>query len=446
MGFIEWFTVIGGLLVVMALSNTVLKRLPLTTAALYLSIGMVLGPLGFGVEWFDPLEQSALLERITEIIVVISLFTAGLKLRLPLSDAQWGPPVRLAFISMSLTVGLVALVGVVGLGLPVGAAVVLGAVLAPTDPVLASDVQVEDSGDEDQLRFSLTGEAGLNDGTAFPFVMLGLGLLGLHELGSWGWRWLVVDVLWAVSAGIAIGAVLGTLTAHLVLYLRREHKEALGTDDFLALGLVALSYGAALLAHAYGFLAVFAAGLALRRVERQSSDVHPEEKEMVEVEAEAAGQAEDLATHGEHAPAYMTQAVLGFNEQLERIGQVGVVLMVGVMLFAGHLFSAALWFVPLFFLVIRPLSVGLGLLGADLPALHRRFIGWFGVRGIGSIYYLMYAVEHDLPEGLAAQLIGVVLTVVAVSVFAHGISVTPLMNFYKRRVEQAETEQAETAA
>ena len=140
---------------------------------------------------------------------------------------------------MTITVGFVALIGVVGFNLPLGAAVLLGAILAPTDPVLASDVQTEHPWDVDCLRFSLTGEAGLNDGTAFPFVMLGLGLLGLHELGEFGWRWLAIDVLWAIVGGLGIGSLLGNLVGRFVLYLRREHKEAIGTDDFLALGLIA---------------------------------------------------------------------------------------------------------------------------------------------------------------------------------------------------------------
>ena len=130
---------------------------------------------------------------------------------------------------MLITVGLVAFAGVVGLGLSVGAAVVLGAVLAPTDPVLASDVQMRHPSDQDNVRFSLTGEAGMNDGTAFPFLMLGLGLLGLHNLGSAGWRWFLVDVLWATAGGLAVGALLGVLTSRFVLYLRREHREALAS-------------------------------------------------------------------------------------------------------------------------------------------------------------------------------------------------------------------------
>jgi NhaP-type Na+/H+ or K+/H+ antiporter len=422
-----WFVIIGVLLVSMALAGTVLKRLPLTTSILYLLFGVGLGANGVGLIRLDPIEQAGLLERLTEVAVIMSLFTAGLKLRTPLTERRWWVPVRLASVSMIITVGLIALVGVVGLGLPVGAAVLLGAVLAPTDPVLASDVQVAHPFDRDRLRFGLTGEAGLNDGTAFPFVMLGLGLLGLHELGDLGWRWLLVDVLWSVVGGLAIGGLLGTLVGKVVLYLRQEYKEALGLDDFLTLGLIALSYGAALLAHTYGFLAVFAAGLALRRIEMQTTKGTPPEEVMALTKA---GEAEEIATDPQKAPAYMAHAVLVFNEQLERIGEVVVVVLVGGMLSWNELPVQALWLVPLLFLVIRPAAVLLGLVGSNTPNIQRSFMCWFGIRGIGSIYYLMYALHYNLPRDIAERLTAITLTVVAVSIVAHGISVTPLMNVY----------------
>jgi NhaP-type Na+/H+ or K+/H+ antiporter len=437
MTFILWFLIAGGLLIFMALAGSVLKRLPLTTAIVYLAVGLGLGAGGLRLIDIDLLHDAALIERIAEVAVMVSLFTAGLKLRLPFSEGRWRPPVRLAFVSMTLTVGLVALVGVVWLGLPLGAAILLGGMLAPTDPVLAADVQVEHPGDRDRLRFSLTGEAALNDGAASPFVLLGLGLLGLHELGAIGWRWLAVDVVWATAGGLGVGWLLGMLIGRLVLYLRREHKEAVGLDDFLGLGLIALSYGVGSLVHAYGFLAVFAAGLALRRIEMQSTGDQPSEAAdsapAMHPSAARPEREEQIATDPHQGPAYMAQAVLGFNEQLERIGMVAVVLMLGAMLSWRYLPIEALWFIPLLFLVIRPLAVWVGMLGSETSGTRRRFISWFGIRGIGTIYYMAYAIERGLGGALAERLAAQTLSTGAVSIIVHGISVTPLMRRYERR-------------
>ncbi|MBB6099444.1 NhaP-type Na+/H+ or K+/H+ antiporter [Deinobacterium chartae] len=435
-----WFVLIGLLLIAMAVSGSLLKRLPLTSGMFYLFIGVLMGPLVLGAIDIQPMENSAILERVTEVLVIISLFSAGLKLRLPLRDRLWWLPVRLASISMVITVGLIALVGVTLLGLPLGAAILLGAVLAPTDPVLASDVQVEHPDDRDRLRFGLTGEASLNDGTAFPFVMLGLGLLGLHDLGAFGWRWVAVDLIWAVLAGLGVGALAGTLVGKLVLYLRREHREAVGLDDFLGLGLIALSYGVALLLHAYGFLAVFAAGLALRRIERHSAEQNPQAEEAEVPDAvrfaSAAQVNEEIATDRDSAPAYMAQALLGFSEQLERIGIVGVVLVLGATLSPDDLRPQALWFIPLLLLVIRPLAVLIGLLGQPASRLQRGLTAWFGIRGVGSVYYLMYAVEHGVPDSQAGLLISLTLLTIATSIVIHGISVTPLMRVYGDRASR----------
>jgi NhaP-type Na+/H+ or K+/H+ antiporter len=428
---IVWFIIIGLLLVAMALGGSVLKRLPLSTSLLYLGVGYGLGRLGLG--HLDALEHSALLERLTEVAVILSLFSAGLKLRLPLKDREWRVALRLALGAMVLTVAMMALVGVGALGLSLGAAVLLGAILSPTDPVLASDVQVSHAHDRDRLRFGLTGEAGLNDGTAFPFVMLGLGLLGLHELGGGLWRWVALDVLWAAAAGLAVGALLGDQVGRLVLYLRKHHREAVGLDELLALGLIALSYGTALLVKGYGFLAVFAAGLALRRIERQHTGARPPE----EVENAARGKDKmEAATDPEHAHAYMANAVLGFNEALERIAEVGMVVGLGLLLASTPVAPEVYWLAPLLFFVLRPLAVGLSLLGSRANPHQRGLMAWFGVRGIGSLYYLFYAIQHGVEDGLAQRLLSLVLWVVAVSVAIHGISVTPLMTRYAHRTQR----------
>ena len=413
--------------------GTMTRRLPATLTMLYLAAGLALGPVGFEVAAIAVIKQAALLERLAELAVIISLFTAGLKLRCPLLDRRWAVPLRLAFVSMVLSVGLVTLFGTQWLGLSLGAAVLLGAVLAPTDPVLASEVQLESAADQSRLRFGITGEAGLNDGTAFPLVMLGLGLLGLHDLGSGGWRWFAVDVVWGVLGGFAIGGFLGTLAGRVVLHLRREHKEGVGRDEFLALGLIGLSYGTALLAHAYGFLAVLAAGLALRDIERR----HSGEKPAPEVgELAAAGRASEVSTDPERAPAYMAEAVLVFSERAERLLEVAMVLLVGFMFKPEYLSWSNVVFAGVLFVLVRPVAVFAGLAGTRIGWRDQSLFAWFGIRGIGSLYYLMYAIGRGIDPRTSQELVGMTLTVVAISVFAHGVSVTPLMRLRSTRLKR----------
>ena len=419
------FIIVGVLLIVMTMTGSFIARLPLSAAMLYLAVGVGIGPAGLGLLTLDPLIDARLLERLTEIAVLISLFSAGLKLELPWSDRRWRIPVQLASVSMVLTVAAITAIGVWVMGLPLGAAVLLGGILAPTDPVLASDVQVSDPGDRDRLRFGLTGEGGLNDGTAFPFVMLGLGLLSLHDLGAGGWRWWAVDVVWAVAGGVSIGYLLGALVGRAILYLRTHHSEAHGSDEFIALGLIALAYGLAVLCQTYGFLAVFAAGLALGRIDTaRSAPVKAIAPDLANSEA---------ALKSEQGPAHMMLAVQRFNAQLERFAEVGIVLAVGALLATVQFRAEVLWFIPVLFLLIRPLAVYLGLIGTGIKPSQRRLIAWFGIRGIGSIYYLMYAITHELEPALANRLLSITLAVIVASVVAHGVSVTPLMNRYEQR-------------
>ena len=419
----------GLLLVALTLGSSFLARLPLSAAMLYLALGVAIGPMGWGLLRLDVLKNTDVLERLTEVAVLISLFNSGMKLELPLRHARWRIPVQLATVSMLLTVAAVTAVGVYLLNLPLGAAVLLGAILAPTDPVLASEVQVADPADRDRLRFGLTGEGGLNDGTAFPLVMLGLGLLGLHGLGFGGgegaWRWWTVDVLWATAGGLGLGYGLGTVVGRLIIYLRMRHREALDSDEFIALGLIALTYGVALLCQTYGFLAVFAAGLALRRINESpharpittANDLNPSQ----------------IRATGHEAPAHMMRGVVRFNSQLERFAEIGIVLAVGVLLATVEFKPMVLWFVPLLFGVIRPLAVWVGLLGTSVKGQQRRLMAWFGIRGIGSLYYLLYAINHGLAPALAKDLLSITLAVVVASVVAHGVSVTPLMRRYEQR-------------
>jgi NhaP-type Na+/H+ or K+/H+ antiporter len=312
---------------------------------------------------------------------------------------------------MLFTIAGVAVAAFGVLGLPVGLALVLGAALAPTDPVLASDVQLRSADDRDALRFALTGEGGLNDGTAFPFVFLGLGLLGLHEIGAYGWRWALVDVTWGAAGGIGIGFLVGTGVARGVRRLRAWRDDAVILDEFLLLGVIGFSYGAALLTHTLGFLAVFAAGLALRR----EDDL-------------------DARQHRDADQPPLTPSMLNVNEQLERIVEVAIVLLVGAMISTGYWSMAGLALAALLFVVIRPLSVWLGA-GPDSPSTApRRLLGWFGIRGIGSVYYALFAAAHGLAYGHAETLVSLVFTVVGASILVHGVSATPLMHLHYRRM------------
>ncbi len=427
----SWFIVIGAVLVMMAVLGTLVDKLPLSSALIYLAIGFVLGPAVSGLLRIDPVRDSAVLEVVFLVAVLVSLFTIGLKLRTPtemFSRRLWTVPILLAGPAMIVTITLVALVGVYVLHLPWGAAILLGAVLAPTDPVLASDIQVRHENDRDDARFALSAEGGLNDATASPFVWLGLGLLGLHELGDFGWRWFTVDVLWASIAGFGVGWLCGLGTGVLVLAMRKHFKHAYGLEEFLGLGLIALSYGLADALHGIGFIAVLAAGLAMRRIE--SRDL--EEKSVVVVEDKPLTESADKADLPREAPTHMLGQVLDFNQRFESIGEVASVLVVGALLSAGHWSWEGLGVAIALFVVIRPVSVYLSTGGSRADARHKRMMAWFGIRGVGTLYYLMFVVNHDLQQPWIDRIVPIALTVVAASIVVHGISATPLMDRYER--------------
>jgi NhaP-type Na+/H+ or K+/H+ antiporter len=427
MSLAQWFLFVGALLLTMVLAGTLLGRLPLSSAMVYLALGWLLGPDGTNVLHPDPVAHAAVLERLAEGALLISLFAVGLQLGVPLRDRRWWLPLRLAFLSMAAMVAMISAIGVWWLDLPLGAAVLLGAILAPTDPVLASGVPADPGLRPDRLGFSLAGEGGLNDGAAFPFVMLGLGLLGLHELGPRLASWWSIELLWATFGGVAIGWLLGNATGRFVVYLRSRHDEAVGLDEFLGIGLVCLTYGVAQLSLASGFLAVFAAGLALQRVREQpQAGTLP-----LKAAPDTAGHAyETLATHPHHASATMRGSVQGFNEQLEKLAELALVLVVGAMLAYAPPLPAAWWFVPLMLLVLRPLSVMVAIPGERLTLPQRALIGWFGIRGIGSVFYLLFALRHGLDPRIAQTLVSPTLWTVAASIVVHGVTAQPLMQRY----------------
>ncbi|MDP1525021.1 MAG: cation:proton antiporter [Rhodocyclaceae bacterium] len=429
-----WFLLVGVLLLTRGLTDSLLKRLPFTPAILYLLVGLLVGPMMLNVFHFNPLKESALLEVLAEVAVLISLFSAGIKMPVPFSFFRWRTPILLATVSMTVSVGLVAAFAHYLLGLPLGAGVLLGAILAPTDPVLATDVQIRHPGDPDQLRFNLTCEAGMNDGSAFPFVMLGLGLLGLHELGEFGQRWALVDVLWATVAGIAIGVISGAALGHMGWKLRNEPNKHTLMDDFLGLGLIGVVYGLSVLVQAWGFLAVFFAAVALRQTELKLTGaglVITEMRQPDHMGLEATQSGPDVPPDTEPTPT-VSGGSLVFKEHLERLSELMLVLLIGGTLFLDSWSWRALFLALFLFMVARPLSVLACLPLTRMSWPMRGMIGWFGVRGIGALYYLMYAIQHGLPEDIAVELIHLTLIAVSLSILVHGTSVKPLMSLFGR--------------
>jgi sodium/hydrogen antiporter len=425
-----WFLLVGGLLLVRGLTASMLKRLPVTPAIVYLSVGLLVGPTVLNVFHFNPLKESALLGVLTEVAVLISLFSAGIKMPVPVSFARWRTPILLASVSMAVSVGMVTAFAYYFLGLPLGAGVLLGAMLAPTDPVLATDVQIRHPGDRDQLRFTLTCEAGMNDGSAFPFVMLGMGLLGLHDLGEFGLRWALVDVLWATVAGIAIGVMSGAALGHLGWKLRSEPNEHTLMDDFLGLGLIGVVYGLSLLVDAWGFLAVFFAAVALRQTELKLAGAgqdSPNRPQTDRIEPEVS-----RASPDNEPPPTVSGGSLVFKEHLERLSELMLVLLIGGTLFLDSWSWRGVGLALFLFMVARPVSVLASLLVTRTSWPLRGMVGWFGVRGIGSLYYLMYAIQHGVPEDLALELIQLTLIAVSLSILVHGTSVKPLMSRFWR--------------
>jgi NhaP-type Na+/H+ or K+/H+ antiporter len=408
-----WFLLIGGLLLATGLTATLIRRLPVTPAIVYLAVGFIIGPSVLELFHFNPLQQHAVLGVITEIAVLLSLFTAGMKMPVPVRPRRWRAPVMLATVGMVVTVALMTGFGVWALGLPVGAAVLLAGALAPTDPVLATEVQARHPGDLDRLRFRLTCEAGLNDGSAFPVVMLGLALLGMHELGAFGSRWLLVDVLWFTVSGLVLGIGAGVGIGYLVWNLRRSRGGGHLMDEFIGLGLIGVVYGICLAIAGGGFLAVFFAAVALRHTEIRL------------------GSGREAKRHA--AIPRLTDGSLPFKEQLERLCELALVLLLGGMLFLNSWSWRAVATAAFLLLVARPLGTIIALIGSRAPRRMGAMIGWFGIRGTSSLYYVMLAIGAGVPEELALELIHLVLIVVTISIVVHGVSARPmLLRFWNR--------------
>ncbi|RZI60079.1 MAG: sodium:proton antiporter [Pseudomonas sp.] len=431
MTFANWCLFLGLLLLIMSISDSLLKKIPFSSAAIYMILGIAAGPYGFKLLDLNMSvhDDAHLLEILTEVVVLVSLFAVGLKLPVRSSHAPWKVPILLASVAMVVTIGLTAALGM-ALGWSLAASLLIGALLAPTDPVLASEVQVSHGEDRDALRFGLTAEGGLNDGTAFPFVMLGLGLLGYHDLGPYGMTWFGLDVVWAVVGGIGIGWLCGAGFTRAVIALRRHRGSAIGMESFLALGLIAVTYGLSIHASVYGFLAVFVAGLGMRGIEQAA------------VGATAKAHPGPEVRSPERLPATeVTNIALDFIEDLEKFAEMAAMLVIGSLLtlemltWRNAVLAAGLLF------VIRPVAVFLVTWRSDWTRSQRRIGAWMGVRGVGSMYYLAYVLTHDLElDPIADAMTQVVLFAVAASVILHGISATPIMEMYKKRKGRGKTE------
>lgn len=419
-----WFLLIGALLVMMGLHTPILQRLNLTSSLVYLIIGIILGPSVFGVLHFNPLQQANFLAVLAEVAVLLSVFIAGMKMPVPFKWPEWNAPVRLAFISMTISVALTAAFGYYLLSLPLGAAILLGGILAPTDPVLATAVQSRHMGDQDPFRLTLTSEAGMNDGSASPFVMLGLVMLSTPASSELLGAWVLKDVLWSTASAIVVGVVIGHVLARIIWKQHFHSREGLLLDDFLGLGLIGLVYGFCLMIDAWGFLGVFVAAISLRQSELKLATLKVPVKD-AEAAPESSVQPEQPKLR---LSAQVSEGSLVFKEPLERLSELVLVLLLGGMLFLDSWSFRAVGLALVLFVVIRPVSVFLGLLGSGTPFRLQALIGWFGVRGIGSIYYLMFAIAFGLPEELALELIHITLVVVVLSIIFHGLTVKPMMS------------------
>ena len=444
--FLAWMAIAGGLLLLMALASAHVKRLPISSSGLYLLIGIALGPAGLGWLRISFRIHSSWLEHITEVAVIVSLFVGGLKLRLPYSAAPWRTVPRLAGPVMVASIAGVALFAHYAFDLNLAAALLLGAILAPTDPVLASAVAVSEASDVDRVRYGVSGEAGLNDGMAFPFVTFGL-LWAEHEgAGSWIGQWLLLRVLWAVPAGLAIGFFLGKWLGGFALRMRSRQREASAPGDFLALALIAISYVIAQGVGAWGFLAVFAAGVGLRSAELKTvcesphpnapagagslSDPHPPAELLV-----AARERSENVERPAVAAGVVVAETLSFGDTAERILELFLVTLVGSSL-VEHWDPRALLLAAVLFVLLRPLSTVTTLIGTPTSPIQRWLMGWFGIRGIGSLYYLSYALNQSVVVPAYGEVLDLSVSVVAISIVVHGVSVSPLINVYKRSLQR----------
>ncbi len=406
--YILGLTIAGIAIMGAAVVPRLLAGRPLSFPAVYVGVGFVVFSLPLGLDPPDPLRDGELTLRLTELVVIVSLMGAGLRIDRLEGWRSWGVTWRLLAIAMPLTIAGVAVLGWWVVGLSPAAALLLGGVLAPTDPVLASDVQVgaPNAGDEDDVRFALTSEAGLNDGLAFPFTNAAIAALGAASLGTWFGSWVLDDVVIKVGVGLAAGYVLGKVLAFGLFRLPKGARIAESAEGFTALAATLITYGVTELVHGYGFLAVFVAARVIRRAEIKS-DVH--------------------------------DVLHEFAEAIERLLSAALLVLLGGSIVGGVLGPLGFQGIAVglaVVLVIRPLAGLISLLGHTAPGHERSAIAFFGIRGIGSGFYLAYALEEaDFAQ--AGELWAILVFVVLLSVVLHGVSASPVMARLDRRAQRA---------
>jgi NhaP-type Na+/H+ or K+/H+ antiporter len=387
------------------------KKTGISYSVYYLVTGIVLYKL-FPEHLPNPLpqENETAALHLTELIVIISLMGAGIRINRPFSFGTWRLPLRLVFIAMLLCIAAAAALGYYYLGLNLAAALLLGAVLAPTDPVLATEVQVGPPNEQVNYfhKFALTTEAGINDGLAFPFTWLAvtISLLAAGEDTSI-LHWFSFHVAYQIIAGVILGYFLGKATGYLVFDFSRQFKFLEDLDGFLAISLTLLVYGLTELLHGYGFIAVFIAAITFR---------HSEKK------------------HEYHATMH------SFTNQIERLLTAILTVLFGGAIVMG-IFDILTWqmviFALLFVLVVRPVFGYLSLVGTDLQPKERFGICFFGIRGMGSFFYLAFAFG-ETSFMAEEELWSVVAFTVALSTVLHGMTAAPAMNHLKRVVPKPE--------
>ena len=409
------FAAAGAAVFVAAVLPKLLRNMPFSMPMVFLGAGMAAFALIPSLPDPDPVAHGDFVSHLAEICVIISLMGAGLALDRPVGRKNWATTWRLLGIAMPLCIIALTLLGLWFLGLGLGAALLVASSLAPTDPVLASEVQVGEPADhddeadkEDEVRFGLTSEAGLNDGLAFPFVYLAIAIsiVGSSPL-EWFPAWFGVDVLWRLAIGLLLGFLTGRVLARLFFSARADSLRLSNhSEGFVALAATFLAYGVTEMIEGYGFIAVFVCAVTIRAAER---------------------------THGYH------RVLHSYVEQLERLLTVVILVLLGGAIARGLLEGigwAEVLVALAFLLVVRPLAGWVGLMGGKTGPRERIALSFFGIRGIGSLYYLSYALGKGKFADQAEWLWAFVGLVVALSIVIHGATTSPLMNRLDRLRER----------